>query len=68
MEVLDQLVILLRAEDVVMSAVRARLAGYKVPRIVISAAVPRGPNGKIIYPEARRLVDQQRSLVSQELG
>jgi fatty-acyl-CoA synthase len=47
--------------DVVMSAVRARLAGYKVPRIVISAPVPRGPNGKIIYPEARRLVGQEGS-------
>lgn len=52
--------------DAVRSAVRARLAGYKVPRIVISAQVPRGPNGKIIYPEARRLVEQQRSLVGRE--
>jgi fatty-acyl-CoA synthase len=47
--------------EVVISAVRARLAGYKVPRIVISARVPRGPNGKIIYPEARRLVDLRRT-------
>jgi len=52
--------------DTVRSAVRARLAGYKVPRIVISAPVPRGPNGKIIYPEARRLLDQQRSLAGQQ--
>lgn len=47
--------------DVVRSAVRARLAGYKVPRIVVSAPVPRGANGKISYPEARRLVGQERS-------
>jgi 3-oxocholest-4-en-26-oate---CoA ligase len=52
--------------DAVRSAARARLAGYKVPRIVISAQVPRGPNGKIIYPEARRLVEEQGRLMSQD--
>ncbi len=52
--------------DAVRSVVQARLAGYKVPRLVISAQVPRGPNGKIIYPEARRLVEQQLSLAGRE--
>jgi fatty-acyl-CoA synthase len=42
------------AEDVA-SAVRGKLAGYKVPRTVLFAPVPRGPNGKLLYPEIRAL-------------
>jgi 3-oxocholest-4-en-26-oate---CoA ligase len=33
---------------------RAGLAGYKVPREVMLAQVPRAPNGKVLYDEARR--------------
>lgn len=39
--------------------VRARLAGYKVPRrIALAAAAPRAPNGKADYTAARTLFDQ----------
>jgi len=38
-----------------LSFVRARLAGYKVPRQATVATVPRAPNGKVLYDEARRL-------------
>jgi fatty-acyl-CoA synthase len=38
-----------------LSFVRARLAGYKVPREATVATVPRAPNGKVLYDEARRL-------------
>ena len=38
-----------------LSFVRARLAGYKVPRDAILSTVPRAPNGKVLYDEARRL-------------
>jgi hypothetical protein len=39
----------------VSAAVRARLAGYKVPRTVLIAPVPRAPNGKVLVEAARRL-------------
>ncbi len=39
----------------VVAAVRQRLAGHKVPRTVLIAPVPRGPNGKVLLREARRL-------------
>ncbi len=34
---------------------RARLAGYKVPREAIVASIPRAPNGKVLFDEARAL-------------
>ena len=37
--------------------VHDRLAGYKVPKEVVVAPVPRGPNGKALYDEARMLVE-----------
>jgi acyl-CoA synthetase (AMP-forming)/AMP-acid ligase II len=40
---------------VVTAAVRGQLAGYKVPRTVLIAPVPRAPNGKIMFEAARRL-------------
>jgi fatty-acyl-CoA synthase len=45
----------LDARDVA-AAVRGKLAGYKVPRTVVFAPVPRGPNGKLLYPEIRSLL------------
>jgi fatty-acyl-CoA synthase len=39
----------------VSAAVRARLAGYEVPRTVLIAPVPRAPNGKVLVEAARRL-------------
>jgi fatty-acyl-CoA synthase len=35
--------------------VHDRLAGYKAPRTVIVATVPRGPNGKALFKEAREM-------------
>jgi acyl-CoA synthetase (AMP-forming)/AMP-acid ligase II len=44
------------APDELVQWVRARLAGYKVPRrVVVVEAVPRAPNGKADYAAARRL-------------
>jgi acyl-CoA synthetase (AMP-forming)/AMP-acid ligase II len=41
--------------------VRARLAGYKVPRQVVAVPeVTRGPNGKIDIPRIRALLEQSR--------
>jgi len=37
--------------------VHDRLAGYKAPRTVLVAAVPRGPNGKALFNEAREMFD-----------
>jgi acyl-CoA synthetase (AMP-forming)/AMP-acid ligase II len=37
--------------------VRDRLAGYKVPKQVMVGGVPRGPNGKALYVEARQVFD-----------
>ena len=33
----------------VITAVRERLAGHKVPRTVLIAPVPRAPNGKVLF-------------------
>lgn len=41
--------------DAVTRFVHGRLAGYKAPRTVIVAAVPRGPNGKALFDEARAM-------------
>jgi fatty-acyl-CoA synthase len=40
--------------------VKERLAGYKAPREIAFAAVPRGPNGKPDYPAARALIAASR--------
>ena len=46
----------------VVSAVRAGLAGYKVPRLVrFVDSVPRAPNGKVDYPALRRLATEGSS-------
>jgi len=46
----------LTAGDVT-AAARHRLAGYKVPRLVVFVdQVPRAPNGKVDYPAARALL------------
>lgn len=39
----------------VSAAVREHLAGYKVPREVVLAPVPRAPNGKLMFDAAREL-------------
>jgi 3-oxocholest-4-en-26-oate---CoA ligase len=42
----------------IVAAVRERLAGHKVPRTVLIAPVPRAPNGKVLFGEVRRLLDE----------
>ncbi len=39
--------------------VHERLAGYKAPKEVVVAAVPRGPNGKALFAEARHIFDER---------
>lgn len=39
-------------------SVRDRLAGYKAPKDVVIGTVPRGPNGKALFAEARRVYDE----------
>jgi acyl-CoA synthetase (AMP-forming)/AMP-acid ligase II len=46
------------AERVTATA-RGRLAGYKVPRTVVFGPVPRGPNGKLLHTEARRVLEDR---------
>lgn len=42
--------------------VKSRLAGYKAPKhIAFAASVPRAPNGKPIYDDARGLIDKSLS-------
>ena len=43
--------------DEVTRFVHDRLAGYKAPRTVIVATVPRGPNGKALFKEARKMLE-----------
>ena len=45
----------------VTAAVRGQLAGYKVPRTVLIAPVPRAPNGKIMFEAARQLFGTDES-------
>jgi acyl-CoA synthetase (AMP-forming)/AMP-acid ligase II len=48
------------ADDLAAHVAR-RLAGYKKPRLVYFVdSIPRGPNGKVIMPELRAVVDQRR--------
>jgi len=47
------------AAERIVAAVRSRLAGYKVPRTVVFGVVPRGANGKLLYPEARRELEER---------
>ncbi|TDB98186.1 acyl-CoA synthetase [Actinomadura sp. 7K534] len=54
----------LGADDVV-SHVKARLAGYKAPKVVVFVdVVPRGPNGKADYGAARSLAEAHRRQAS----
>ena len=47
------------ATDDVVGAVRASLAGYKVPRrIIFVEQVPRLPNGKVDYDASKQLVEE----------
>jgi len=41
------------------SATHARLAGYKVPRTIVFGTVPRAANGKMLYDEARRVLEER---------
>ncbi|HTU04712.1 MAG TPA: AMP-binding protein, partial [Trebonia sp.] len=43
--------------DEVTRFVHDRLAGYKAPRTVLVATVPRGPNGKALFKEARAMFE-----------
>jgi fatty-acyl-CoA synthase len=42
--------------EAIIAAARRRLAGHKVPRIVLIAPVPRAPNGKVLLSAARELL------------
>ena len=42
--------------ETVITAVRERLAGHKVPRTVLIAPVPRAPNGKVLFGAVRRVL------------
>ncbi|WP_370617764.1 AMP-binding protein [Mumia qirimensis] len=49
--------------DDLISHVKHRLASYKAPRhIAIVETVPRGPNGKAVYAEARRIAEESRQV------
>jgi fatty-acyl-CoA synthase len=43
------------------AAARDRLAGYKVPRTIVFGVVPRAANGKMLYAEARRVLEDSLS-------
>lgn len=43
----------------IITALRGMIAGYKVPRTVVFADVPRGPNGKMLYVEARQVLTSE---------
>ena len=45
------------AAERITSAARGRLAGYKVPRTIVFGAVPRAANGKMLYAEARQVLE-----------
>jgi fatty-acyl-CoA synthase len=45
------------AAERITSAARGRLAGYKVPRTIVFGTVPRAANGKMLYDEARRVLE-----------
>ncbi|KAA1423035.1 AMP-binding protein [Mumia zhuanghuii] len=51
--------------DEVVAHVKERLASYKAPRhVAIVETVPRGPNGKAVYSEARRIAEELRQPAS----
>ena len=45
-----------QASERITAALRGTIAGYKVPRTLVFAGVPRGPNGKMLYAEAREVL------------
>lgn len=45
-----------QASERITTALRATMAGYKVPRTLVFADVPRGPNGKMLYADAREVL------------
>jgi acyl-CoA synthetase (AMP-forming)/AMP-acid ligase II len=47
------------AAERITSATRSRLAGYKVPRAIVFGPVPRAANGKLLYDEARRVLEDR---------
>ena len=47
-----------QASERITTALRGAIAGYKVPRTLAFADVPRGPNGKVLYPEAHRALQE----------
>ena len=51
--------------DTIRELVRSALAGYKVPRLICLAPVPRMPNGKPDLPAARALLLEQAAESSQ---
>ena len=47
-----------QASERITAALRDAIAGYKVPRTLVFADVPRGPNGKMLFSEARRVLQE----------
>ena len=50
------------ASERITTAVRGRLAGYKVPRTIVFGVVPRAANGKMLYADAHRVLDDRTSV------
>jgi fatty-acyl-CoA synthase len=44
-----------------LSSLRTRLAGYKVPRETMIGKVPRAPNGKVLFDDARAMFLRQET-------
>lgn len=51
----------LRTAEEIQEWLRSRVAGYKVPRVVVLAEVPRAPNGKIRFDTAAAVVSDSPS-------
>lgn len=47
------------ASERITTAVRSRLAGYKVPRTIVFGVVPRAANGKMLYAEAQQVLEER---------
>jgi fatty-acyl-CoA synthase len=47
--------------EALLSSLRTRLAGYKVPRETMIGKVPRAPNGKVLFDDARAMFLRQET-------
>jgi 3-oxocholest-4-en-26-oate---CoA ligase len=47
-----------QASERIVTALRSTIASYKLPRTLVFADVPRGPNGKMLHQEARHVLEE----------